>query len=187
MRKFVIGGGPHTGKTTLLEALRAEMPKDIAHFIPEPAGILIRAELARQAAVKSYTAVLPTNNYPAFVTRAIAKSVELEGEIPADATTTVQDRSLIDNVGYARYHGHSDLVPTIQPHIRAADYAAILLCDFVGTYEQTQFRMGNEEYAHQVHGQLVVAYKESGVPVVSAPPVSVPERVELAMEAMSSF
>jgi predicted ATPase len=47
MRKLVISGGPHTGKTTLLESLRAEMPDGI-HFIPEPASVLIRGELTRQ-------------------------------------------------------------------------------------------------------------------------------------------
>ena len=186
MRKFVIGGGPHTGKTTLLEALRSEMPGD-THFIPEPAGILIRAELARQEAEAGYTAVLPTNSYPTFVTRAIAKSIELEGAIPLGTKTTVQDRSLIDNVGYARYHGYDHLVPDIQPHIKAAGYTAILLCDFVGTYDQTKFRMGNEQYAHQVHEQLAAAYVESGVPIISVPPISVPERVELVMDAMGSF
>ena len=35
MRKIPISGGPHSGKTTLLNALRKEYPA--AHFLEEPA------------------------------------------------------------------------------------------------------------------------------------------------------
>jgi predicted ATPase len=162
MRKFVIGGGPHTGKTTLLEALRKEMPDD-THFIPEPAGIIIRSELAERDKNPEYPAVLPTTDYPSFIGRVIAKSLELENRIPSETTTTILDRSLIDNAGYARHFGYEQYVPRIQKIARSAGYTAIFLCNFVGTYDQTQFRVGDEEYAHTVHERLIAAYEESGV------------------------
>jgi predicted ATPase len=186
MRKFIIGGGPHTGKTTLSEALQQEMPAD-THFIPEPAAILIQSELAEKDRDPSHQIILPTTDYPTFVSRAIAKSIELENNIPPGTSTAILDRSLIDNVGYARYFGHDECVPHIQEHAQTAGYTAIFLCDFVGTYDQTRFRMGDEKYAHRVHDLLTAAYEESGLPVVNMPPLSVPERVSLAVETMESF
>lgn len=186
MQKFIIGGGPHTGKTTLLEALRTQMPDD-THFIGEPANFIIRDELAKQEADPTYTALLPKHDYARFLKRVIAKSLELEGNIPTNTTITLQDRSLIDNVGYARYHEREDLIPSILPHVKAAGYTAILLCDFVGTYDQTKFRMGDEAYAHQMHDLLSVAYEQSGVPVINLPAVTTSRRVGIALEAIEAF
>lgn len=78
-------------------------------------------------------------------------------------------------------------MPQIQRHAQAAGYTAILLCDFVGIYDQAEFRMGDEEYAHQVHGFLTTAYRESGLPIVNIPSLPVAERVKLAVEAMETF
>lgn len=185
MRKFVIGGGPHTGKTTLLEALRPEMPAG-TYFIPEPAGIIVRAELARQAIDNSYGPIMPYNDYPTLLSRAIAKSLELENAIPSETNDVVLDRSLIDNIGYARYHGYDSFVPDIKSYIQTAGYTAIFLCDFVGTYDQT-LRMGDENYAHKAHSRLTTAYQETGLPVVQVPAMSVSQRVDLFLASFDSL
>ena len=40
MKKLVISGGPHTGKTTLHEELRSVYPA--FHYVPEPATTVLR-------------------------------------------------------------------------------------------------------------------------------------------------
>lgn len=185
LRKVVLSGGPHTGKTTLLGELRHEMPAG-TYFVPEPAEILIQEELAKEAAGGS-AAILPTTRYSEFVGLVIAKSLDLEQEIPEGTTTAVLDRSLIDNVGYARLNGHDHLVPSIQRHVRAAGYTAALLCDFVGTYRQTAVRAITEAEAHEIHAHVIAAYQESGIPIVNVPPLPLADRVAFVTDAIADF
>lgn len=181
MRKIILSGGPHTGKTTLMSALRQELSADV-HFVPEPAELIITEELQKEQDQPGYKGVFPTTRYSDFVGLVVAKSVELENTIPATAHTAVLDRSLIDNVGYARLNRQDLLVPDLLRHIKAAKYTGALLCDFVGTYTQTPVRPESEEFARAIHGHLLEAYAESGIPILHLPATDVPNRAEMARE-----
>lgn len=100
MIKIPISGGPHTGKTTLLEALRHEFPD--AYFVPEPATEVIEHELALHNSNPDYIPNVPWIDYKKFGPVVGERSVELEALIPTTARVAFQDRSLFDTIGYAR-------------------------------------------------------------------------------------
>lgn len=170
MRKIPISGGPHTGKTTLLNALKLEYPE--ACFVEEPAERVIAAELKREEEGQSYQGTFPWNNYPAFARLVVDESLTLEAAIPPDADIVFQDRSLVDNIGYGRLNGYEDLIEEVELHTRLARYAFALFCEPVGTYTQTVVRRETLEEAQTTHQHLSVAYRESGLSVVHLPAVS---------------
>src|SRR5688500_11159165 len=120
MRKIPISGGPHTGKTTLLNALRETYPD--AYFVEATAERVIDRELAQEESRQSYQGIFPWNKYPRFARLVIDASVELESAIPDDADIVFQDRSLIDNIGYGRLFEYEDLIPGLKRRIEAANY-----------------------------------------------------------------
>ncbi len=99
MKKIPISGGPHTGKTTLFEALKKEFPK--AYFVPEPAEIVIQRQRDKQKLDSNYKGIFPVTNYQAFMPLVIEESLKLEAIIPLETKIVFQDRCLIDNIGYA--------------------------------------------------------------------------------------
>ena len=182
MRKIPISGGPHAGKTTLLNALREEYPD--AHFLEEPAERVIGRELAREEAEQAYTGTFPWNNYAAFSRLVLDASIELEAAIPSDADLVFQDRSIIDNIGYNKLNGLSDLLPEIAERIDVANYAFALFCQPVGTYTPTVIRRETPEDAQRTHEFLAEAYDNSGLMVVHLPAVTVPDRLQLIREVI---
>lgn len=99
MQKIPISGGPCTGKTTLIDALSEEFPD--AHFVSEPAERVIRREVDAHIADPLHAPVFPMTDYLSFLPLVVAESEELEAAIPHSAELVFQDRSLIDNLGYA--------------------------------------------------------------------------------------
>lgn len=191
MYKIPISGGPHTGKTTLVDALHKEFPD--AFFLPEPATVIIEHELERQAKDSAHIPNVPWIDYPKFSRTASDKSVELEAGIPPDAHLVFQDRSQIDNIGYARLNdtagadGESGLVPLFRERIAAANYTLALVCEPVGTYTMTDIRRETEEEALRTHDFLRAAYADSGVQVISLPPVSVAARLAIVHEVVAEL
>jgi predicted ATPase len=184
MRKIPISGGPHTGKTTLFNALREEFPD--AHFLSEPAGIVMDRELRNEQATKGYAGVFPWNNYPAFARLVIDQSVELESNIPPGADLVFQDRSLIDNVAYGRLLRYTELIPELERHIEAAQYTCVLFCAPVGRYTQTQVRWETAEEALRTHEFLAAAHDGSGVPVLHLPSVTTEERLAIIRASLAT-
>jgi predicted ATPase len=175
MRKIPISGGPHTGKTTLFNALREEFPE--AHFLREPAGMVMDREMQREQENPGYVGVFPWNNYPGFARLVIDQSVVLERSIPDGCDLVFQDRSLIDNVAYGKLLNYTDLLPELARHIEAARYTCVLFCAPVGTYTRTEVRWETAEEALRTHEFLAVAHNGSGVPVVHLPSVPTEERL----------
>lgn len=184
MLKIPISGGPHTGKTTLLEALRGQYGD--AHFVKEPAEIIIAAEKRKEEEEEGYQGVYPVGNYPAFAPLVVAKSLELEAEIPEETGFVFQDRSLIDNIGYGMLNNFVELIPRVEEHVRAARYSFALFCEPVGTYTATEIRHEDSQQALETHEALARAYDGSGIEIVHLPAVSVPDRLELVAEALAA-
>jgi predicted ATPase len=183
MLKIPISGGPHTGKTTLLEALRVQ--HEDAYFVKEPAEIIIAEEKQKEEERGGYQGIYPIGNYPAFAPLVVAKSVELEAEIPINAGIVFQDRSLIDNVGYGMLNNFVELIPEVEKHVRAANNSFALFCEPVGTYTATEIRHEDPEQALETHEALSRAYDESGIEIVHLPAVSVPDRLQLVKDALA--
>jgi predicted ATPase len=183
MRKVPISGGPHSGKTTLLEALRDEFVN--AYFVAEPAERVITRELAKQAQDTAYTPNVPWIDYSKFGPAVADESVILEVDIPDAADLVFQDRSLIDTIAYCRLNGFESFIPEVERRIKVARYTLALFCEPVGTYTATDVRRETAEEAQRTHDFLAEAYDHSGITVVHLPAVPVPERLELVRAALS--
>jgi predicted ATPase len=177
MRKVLISGGPHTGKSTLIKALKSEFSN--AYFVPEPAETVIIRELAKQALDKSYIPKVPWLDYSTFGPVVADESVMLEAKIPDNTKLVFQDRSLIDTVGYCRLNDLESFIPEVEKRILAARYSLALFCEPVGRYRTTEVRRETEDKARLTHDILAEAYDQSGIDVVHLPAVSVAARVRL--------
>ncbi len=185
MHKVPISGGPHSGKTTLLEALRNEF--EGAHFVAEPAERVITRELARQAEDATYTPNVPWIDYSKFGPEVADESVTLEADIPNSAELVFQDRSLIDTIAYCRLNGFESFIPEVERRIMIARYSLALFCEPVGTYTTTDIRRETAEEAQRTHDFLAEAYDHSGIQVVHLPAVPVPERLSIMRTAIAEI
>lgn len=176
MNKVIITGGPHTGKTTLLYALKAKHSDYV--YIAEPATLVIEAEHQREKSEAGYVGTFPWNNYAVFGPKVIAKSLELD-QLTSDSDLIVLDRSLIDTVAYARLNNCEHLLPNLYKHIESAKYSKAFLCDFVGSYQSNHIRSESFEEAQITQGAIKKAYGESSIQVVSMPAIPVEERIAL--------
>jgi predicted ATPase len=183
MRKIPISGGPHSGKTTLLEALRVEY--EDAYFVPEPAERVITRELTKQADEADYVPIVPWLNYHTFGPEVADESVALESKIPHSADLVFQDRSLIDTIAYCRLNQFEDFIPEVETRIRVARYTLALFCEPVGTYTATDVRRETAEEAQRTHDYLAEAYDNSGITVIHLPAVSVVERLAIVRSTVS--
>lgn len=183
MRKVPISGGPHSGKTTLLEALRGEF--EDAYFVAEPAERVISRELAKQAEDATYTPNVPWIDYSKFGPEVADESVRLEGDIPVVADLVFQDRSLIDTIAYCRLNDFESFIPEVERRIKIARYSLALFCEPVGTYTATEVRRETAEEARRTHDFLTEAYDHSGITVIHLPAVPVPERLSIVRAAIA--
>jgi predicted ATPase len=183
MRKIPISGGPHSGKTTLLEALGIEF--EGAYFVAEPAERVIMRELARQTEDPTYTANVPWLDYSKFGPEVADESVVLEADIPEDTDLVFQDRSLIDTIAYCRLNDFESFIPEVERRIKVARYSLALFCEPVGTYTATDVRRETAEEAQRTHDFLAEAYDNSGITVIHLPAVPVPERIDIIRSSIS--
>jgi predicted ATPase len=177
MYKIVISGGPHTGKTTLLEALESKYPG--AYFVPEPATNVIEQELLFAEQDSTHMLRVPWLDYSKFGPIVTDKSVELEGLIPEGTRLAFQDRSLIDAIAYCRLNGFEDYIPEVRKRISVASYTIAFFCEPVGNYTATRVRRESEKEAKSTHRYLAEAYDSSGIAVVHLPAISVKDRLSI--------
>lgn len=183
-KKIIISGGPHSGKTTLFEALREHFPGD--HFIPEPAESIIDEELETAQLNPDYEPILPTTNYQAFLPKVIGRSLHLERLVPLDVDRVFLDRSLIDNMGYMALRSDMTLEHQLRKLIKHARYDHAFFLERVGVHQTTAIRRESDDVARLIHDHLFVAYTaHMDIHLTIVPPVSIVERVSLVNRAIN--
>lgn len=185
MQKILISGGPHSGKTTTVNALHEVYPD--AFFVPEAAERVIHRENQKAVADPDYTPIHPVTNYPSFAPMVLKEALELESQIPKETKTVFQDRGLIDHLAYAKFNNHEVLVPEITRHIEMANYAFTFFCEQVGEHKQTDIRHESADVATQIHDHLLQAYEESGLEIVHLPAVMPEERIEIIRATVDKY
>jgi len=177
MNKIIISGGPSTGKSTTFELLKEEFPQ--AHFVPEPAEIVIRNEIEKQRKDSEYVPILPTTHYPEFSKLNIDQSVKLETDIPKNASLAIYDRSLLDDKGYAKHYGFEDFIPEIDTWFINIGFSAIFFCETLSLYEKNDIRREDRAQGQDIHNHLRSVYEESALPMTILPAVSREERIRI--------
>lgn len=182
MKKVIITGGPHTGKTTLLNALKAKHQNHT--YVAEAATLVIEAEHQKEKSENGYVGTFPWNNYTAFGPKVIAQSLELERDLNSKSGLAVFDRSLIDTIAYARLNDCEHLLPDLYDKIKKAQYHQAFFCDFVGSYKNNHIRSESFEEAQTTQQALRTAYTESGIQMIDMPAAPVEERILILEEAL---
>jgi len=177
MIKVIISGGPCTGKTTLIEGLRDDLSS--VHFIEEPATLVIESEKEKEKLIEGYTGKFPWNNYRGFGPLVIQKSVELENPTYKNKKISIQDRSLIDTIAYARLNNCQHLIPIVHELIEQAGYNTAFICEPLNFYNQTENRAETKDGALNTHKEICRAYQESRLKVHYLPQVDLESRLSL--------
>ena len=156
MEKYLLTGGPGTGKTTTLN----ELVKLGHAVVPESARIIITEEMGKPAGI------LPWTDLQEFQKLVVARQLRLENEaIPGRPEKLFLDRSLVDNLAYAEV-GNVMVPPGIYTAIEQADYNRVFYLEQLSGYVQDKERKEDSELAERIHKKLYDVYDRLGFDIV---------------------
>ncbi len=157
-RKFVIAGGPSTGKTSVINEL-------------EKQGIRVFHEVARE--------VLKEKKFSKEAQYEIFKK-QLEQSKQADKLggTIFLDRGIPDSLAYFKYHNFEipdEILEQSKP--KKTKYEIVFFLEPVG-YKCDEVRKESKEEAEKIHKRIYDVYNELGYNIIKVPFMSVEKRVE---------
>jgi predicted ATPase len=159
--KYVITGGPGSGKSSVLEALRSRG----YNTIDEAARPIKEEQRLRKEQGLSY--ILPENDNYGFQRLIYTKQVELEQQCYGKSFI---DRGVIDNIAYCRRFS-TPVCDELDRFCRASDYGKVFILDSLPQkfYEQDAAR--DEDYSESIllGNMLADAYRDYGHNVVRVP------------------
>jgi predicted ATPase len=157
-RKFVITGGPHSGKTSVLEELKKRGMK----VVPEGPRMIIEKELNKERILPGYQPILPGARQEEFNQLVLEKQLELEKQVKSG--NVFLDRSLVDPIAYAEHFG-VDPHPELHRHIEDAGYGTVFFLQQVPGYQQDEQRMESKEEGQRIHQKIFEVYTRLGFDV----------------------
>jgi len=169
--KYILSGGPCTGKTSLLNKLAEKG----YITLPESARLILEEEQAKEEGI------FPWNNQPVFQLKMIERQLVAETEIQYNEGIAFLDRSIIDAIGYYRFYG-LDVPEHVPGLIEQAGYKKVFFLEQLGTYANDVQRKESAEEARVVHNHLHNAYKESICPVIDVPDIGLDARVDFILK-----
>jgi len=181
MKKIVLTGGPCCGKTTLMSELSQRFPE--ACFLEEAAGRVIKEEREKEKIIKNYRAQYPWNDLLGFQHQVIGLTLSLEQSLP-DGALSFQDRSLLDNIAYARLGGLRYVEARARRLGKEANYDLAIFCEPF-PYQATEIRQEAPEFAAAIHSEILRAYREEGVPTLILPATSSAERADQIQQLLA--
>jgi predicted ATPase len=162
VRRIVLTGGDHSGKTTLLEALRAEAVANIA-VVPEAALQVIEA-LNRELGVDEQR-VWRESHWTEFQARVARRQCDLEDEArDSRADVVVMDRGLPDGIAFCRLACVELPVELQRPRHRYGRYDEVLLLETVTPFAPRSHtgRLGGLERSRALRDLLCRVYEDLG-------------------------
>lgn len=152
MRKYVITGGPCSGKTEIIKALAER-------------GFAVLEESSR--IVMETHGILPWDNQELFCERFLRTQISRESGLIGDIVFL--DRSLIDQIAYAEI-ADCRLSPSLYADIEAAKYdRVVFFCEMIPQYCTDSQRRETPDQAMAVHKKLAEVYSRLGFQVIPVP------------------
>lgn len=182
MERIIITGGPCCGKTTLLSKLQERLPE--ATYLEEAAERIILEERSLEETGQNYQGKFPWNQPGPFQHRVIDLTLELEAKAAHQSNLTFQDRSLIDNIAYARLSNLKDVEERARRLGREANYDLAIFCEPF-PYQATEVRHEDPEFATKIHTEILLAYREEGIPTLILPATSSTERADQIQQLLT--
>ena len=173
-RKYVLTGGPGTGKSTLL----AELQKRGVYAIKEVAEYLIEKEL------KGNGKILPWNNRERFQRNVLETQIIWEKEIPSEIKVSCSDRGIPDGIAFYRLDGirpPEEIIGSAQN----TDYKEIFILDPLSEYQKTRIRREDIRMAKRIHETLNEVYKELGYRPIRIYDESLEDRIERVLDIIN--
>lgn len=169
MRKYVLTGGPCTGKTTTLKAL---MRRGF-HTIPETPRVIIEEQQAVNGTI------LPWKDISLFQLEIFKRQTEFESQLK-QGTTAFLDRGFVDAIAYCRFYG-IDAPKSLVGAAEKNRYDGIFFLEMLPKYEVDSVRKEDFSTAKKIHETIRDVYREFNYDVAEVPPVSVEERIGIIL------
>jgi len=167
LRRYVITGGPATGKSTLLNVLSVRGYP----IVPEAARIIIEREMAADSDC------LPWRNLQKFQNTVSQTQFELENQYTQGEVFS--DRSIIDGFAYSKLDGI--VVPEVVIQNGRNRYDLVFLLEPLPVYETDSSRKESREKALLIQKELESAYKEFRYSPIKVPVLSPEERADFVL------
>lgn len=177
MRRYILTGGPGTGKTSLLEALRS-------------LGYHCSAEVSRQVIIEETvngSSCLPWKDLPCFAARCLDRMItEYETVAAAGGEAVFFDRGIPDIIAYLHAGGQSVPSPYYSAVAKYLYHPIVwLLPPWEEIYVQDPQRWQRFEEAQQIDQQIRVAYRMAGYKILELPKTTVAERVQFIQQSLT--
>jgi predicted ATPase len=174
MKKYIITGGPCTGKTTLIDCL-SEYGYTV---IPEAARHVISEEQEKENYIKNYSGILPWKCLDKFQYRVLETQIRFENEAIADIAFL--DRSIIDILAYL-----PALEDQLMPHIQKANYTKVFFLEQLPFYQKDSQRKESVQEAKIAHKQVYEAYKRTSLEIIKVPNLGIEKRVDFVLNHLN--
>jgi len=163
MKKYIITGGPHSGKSSVLKLLE----KKGIGVLPETARIIIHEDQEKKKLDPSYNHLYPWEDQTVFCRRCHERQLERENGLSGDIV--ILDRSIIDNLAYAAVD-KIKLDPKIYNDITDAGYEKkVFFFELLGSYKTDKQRKDSKEQVNAVHRELYNVYSNLGFEIITVP------------------
>jgi predicted ATPase len=171
-RKYIVTGGPGSGKSTLVEALGR---KGLRCF-PEVAREVIRREAARPGGVMPWTDLL------AFSRLALPELIRQHDQAGELGGTCVFDRGLPDLLGYLRHGGHGIPEEFIAAHAAYRyETTVFILPPWREIYVNDSERPQSFDLARSLHEAIRETYESLGYRMLELPKQPVADRCDIVL------
>ena len=163
MKKYIITGGPHSGKSSVLRLLE----KQGIQVLNETARLIIREDQEKKKLDPSYNHLYPWEDQSIFCRRCHERQLEREKKLSGGLV--VLDRSVIDNLAYAAVAG-IELDDRIYRDIENAGYEKkVFLFQLLHSYKTDRQRKDSEDQVKAVHRELYNVYCRLGFEIINVP------------------
>lgn len=182
MRRLVITGGPFSGKTTLINALK----KKGYPTLPEAAILEIESGIVREG-LEAYTN-WRIKNPTEFQLAIDERQIHIE-KVCAHQGLVVMDRSRVDGVAYLRLSNKT--IPDSIYECMSEQYGLqkVLVLDTLSKFDERSStgRTSNRESSIRIRDQLIETYRQKKTDPILVPEASIDERLELIENIYSSL
>ncbi|MBD3272753.1 AAA family ATPase [Candidatus Dependentiae bacterium] len=174
MKKYVLTGGPCTGKTTTIN----QLSKIGYQTIKEAASILVAEEFNKPGIP------LWEKDAIAFQKKLIFKQLEFESKINTSDNSVFIDRGIIDTIAYCKIY--NAVAPKEFYKIAEKNrYDKIFLLDFLENYSTSFVRKESKEKALEIQNVLLSTYKKFGYKPIIVPNQNIIKRVDFILKEIS--